>query len=185
MNRQDKLINHITLTGKGVAPDDGINLRIRRQTKPYGVTRTVFTVEVFELEDQTEAMTISATRMRANGKPRGLTQRVYIFQPEGEQVEASPSSIEPSIGLTPYVVDCEEVGILAGVDPDDLPSVVKLSYILLHFDIVSLLYSLVIPFQGLQKWLDPDMLEALNQDWTELRQSIILELTIRMVEGAR
>ena len=185
MNRQDKLINHIRLTGKGVATNDGINLRIRRQTKPYGVTRTVLTVEVFELEDQSHAMTVSATRTKANGKPRGLTQRAYFFQPEGGQVEESLSSIKPSVGLTPYVVDCEGAETIEGFNPDGISSVVKLSYILNSFDIYSLLFSLIIPFQGLQKWLDPAMLEALNQEWNDLREGLVQDLTVMLFQGAR
>ena len=67
---------------------------------------------------------------------------------------------------------------------EQLPSIVKLSCMLQYLDVVALVVNFVTPYQDIWAWVDPDMLEALQEEWNSLRHEAIGELALMLVTGA-
>lgn len=184
MNQQDKLIQHISLLEKGIKPPDKIRLCFRKETKPYSKTRTVFSVEVFELENHTHGMVISATKTTPSGYPSGLPQRTVFSAPEIDPVTGSISIEESASGMPHTLVAFGGNGDSTFKAEEQLPSIVKLSCILQYLDVVALVVNFVTPYQDIWTWVDPDMLEALQEEWNALRQDAIGELALLLLTGA-
>lgn len=185
MNQQDKLIQHISLLEKGIKPADKIRLCFRKQTKPYSKTRTIFSIEVFELENRTYGMVISATKTTPSGYPSGVAKRTVISAPEIDTVTGS-ILLPGEDSLMPHtLVAFGGNGETTFKAEEQLPSVVKLSCILRYLDVVALVVNFATPYQDIGIWIDPDMLEALQEEWDALRSEAIGELALLLLTGAR
>lgn len=184
MNQQDKLIQHVSLLEKGIKPADKIKLRFRKQTKPYGATRTVFAVEVFALENFTHGMVISATKTTPSGNPSGVTHRIFFSAPEIDAEDGSIAMPESVAGMPHTLIGYGGKGAATVTAQDQHPSVMKLCCVLKSIDVTYLLLSLVIPHQDVWKWTDPKMLGALQEEWDGLREDAMAELLWMLVTGA-
>jgi hypothetical protein len=183
MNQLDKLIKHIALADKGITPVDKIKLRFHKETKPYGRTRTIFAVDVFELEDHRLGMVISATKTTPSGRPSGTPQRAFVSAPELDPENGSlsvPTGLERSHD-TFYV---SARGVLSEILGDQPPSPMALISTLQHMSVAGLVTSLAIPSQGLENWLNPSMLKSIQEDWDDLRQEAVAELMWMLMTGA-
>lgn len=183
MNQLDKLIKHVALLDKGIKPADKIKLRFHKETKPHGKTRTIFAVDVFELEDHRLGMTISATKTTPSGRPSGMPQRAFVAAPELDPANGSlsvPKALEGSHS-TFYI---SEGGDLSETIMNQQPSPLSLVLTLRRMNVALLVSSLAVPTQGLEKWLDPNMFESFQEDWDRLREEAIAELMWMLVTGA-
>lgn len=183
MNQQDKLIQHVLLLEKGIKPADKIKLRFRKQTKPYGATRTVFAIEVFALENFTHGMVISATKTTPSGNPSGAIPRVFFTAPEINPTDGSISMPESVEGVPHNLITRPGEDAATISAQDQPPSVVMLCSLLRSIDVTYLLLSVVIPHQDVWGWTDPNMLDALQEEWDSLREDATAELLWLLMTG--
>jgi hypothetical protein len=184
MNQHDKLIHHVSLLEKGIKPADKINLRFRKQTKPYAATRTIFAIEVFALENFTHGMVISATKTTPSGNPSGVIRKVFFTAPEIDPQDGSilmPESVE---GMPHTLIAHVGKGAATVSVQDQPPSVVLLCSLLRSIDVTYLMKALVVPHQDVWKWMDQNMLGAVQEEWDGLREDAMAELLWMLVTGA-
>lgn len=184
MNQHDKLIQHVSLLEKDIKPADKIKLRFRKQTKPYGATRTVFAVEVFALENFTHGMVISATKTTPSGNPSGVTQRIFFSAPEIDAEDGSISMPESVVGMPHTLIAHGGKGAVTVTGEGQPPSVLMLYQLLQSIEVTYLLCALVIPHQDVWKWTDADMLGALEEEWSGLREDALAELLWLLMSGS-
>jgi len=183
MNQQDKLIQHVSLLEKGIKPADKIKLRFRKQTKPYGATRTVFAIEVFALENFTHGMVISANKTTPSGNPSGVIHRIFFSAAEFDPQDGSILMPESVAGMPHSLIAHGGKGSSTVSVQDQPPSVVLLCSLLRSIDVTYLLKALVIPHQDVWKWADPNMLGAFQEEWDSLREDAMAELLWLLMTG--
>ncbi|MBP1626447.1 MAG: hypothetical protein H6Q00_922 [Holophagaceae bacterium] len=184
MHQLNKLLDHLVLGDQRILADDQIELVIRKESRPYGPTWTVFAIDVFKMDDARHCMVISSDQPLDGGKPSENIQRMYYLTPEFDasgDLAPLPPSIDGNHACLFFPEDLEE-----GETSDEyVSSVEELGLALLNLDAYTLLCCLALPFQGARAWADPNMLKTLVKDWNRMREEVLDELEELFYAGAK